>query len=118
MINLGQTSEGDAIKLLEGNPTLQLEFLKEILAQRDQGKKIPEDLLVLHIKLLCQLAPKKVAEEVRKYKYPADACLKICREYNVKGGLAFFLEEVGRTMEALTVSLEVKSFEMSELKGF
>ena len=112
LISLGQTSEGDAIKLLEGSPNLQLEFLKGVLAQaededEDEQEEVPEDLLVLHIKLLCQLEPKSVAEEVKKRRYPVDPCLRVCREYNVKGGLAFFLEKAGDNMEALDLLLDV-----------
>ncbi len=107
MISLGQTSDGEAIKLLEQNPKLQLEFLKEVLAQRDEGKKIPSDLLILHIKLLCQLAPKQIAQEVKRYPYPVDECLKICRQYDAKEGLAFFLDASGNIMEALAIYVEV-----------
>lgn len=122
LINLGQTSEGDAIKLLEGSPNLQLEFLKGVLAQaeeeddEEEKTEVPEDLLVLHIKLLCQLEPKNVAEEVRKRRYPVDPCLKLCRDYNVKGGLAFFLEKAGNNMEAVDLLLDV--FQEALVKKF
>jgi len=98
----------EAVALLEGSPRLQLNYLKGLLALREIGQNVPDKLLVLHIRLLCQLHPKQVIEEVKKTTYPLDACLKVCREYNIQNATAFFLERAGKLIEALDINLSVK----------
>lgn len=110
IIGLDQNLEIEAIKQLEPFPELQLDYLKGVFSYKEEGINISDSLLVLHIKLLCQLSPKHVLDEVRSNTYPLDECMKLCREYNVKNALAFFLERAGNLTEALSISLEVYYF--------
>ena len=96
-----------AIYHLENIPDLQLEYLKRILAKRDEGAEVPDNLLKLHIGLLCQLHPKEVLNEVKSYDYPLEDCMDICKKYEIKDAYAFFLEKNGNTFEALNNLLEV-----------
>jgi len=105
VIGLDQQLEADAIKALEPFPKLQLDYLRGILSQRDIGLKVSDDLLILHIKLLCQLHPKLVLKEVSEYNYPLDECMKICKEYRVLDALALFTERAGNYMEALEITI-------------
>lgn len=105
--NFDRDFDVKAVKILEGSPRLQLNYLKGILSERDEGVNIPDELLILHIKLLCQLYPKQVMEEAKKNDYPIEACLQLCREYSIPNGLAFFLEKAGNVSEALDITLDV-----------
>jgi len=118
VIGLDQNLEIEAIKQLNAFPNLQLDYIKGIFKSPEENKKIPDALLVLHIKLLCQLQPKQVIKEVKFTTYPLDECLKLCREYDVKNALAFFLERAGNLQEAINISLELfrKSLEKNLLK--
>ena len=100
----------EAVTILEGSPRLQLDYLKGLLQLREIGQTIPDKLLVLHIRLLCQLYPKQVIEEVKKTTYPLDDCLKICQEYNIQNAAAFFLERAGKLIQALDITLGVIFF--------
>ena len=84
-----------------------MDYLKGIFVDREDNSGISDSLLVLHIKLLCQLNPSKVLEEVKAYTYPLDECMKLCKEYNVKDALGFFLERAGNLTDALNIALEL-----------
>lgn len=55
-----KNAEKNAILVLKDHPKLQLEFLEKFLEERNIEKKIDDELLVLHIELLCKLNPSKV----------------------------------------------------------
>ena len=57
---MDKSLEASAIKYLESIPTLQLSYLEKILKKKDADVQIDDDLLVLHIELLCKLEPKRV----------------------------------------------------------
>ena len=98
------------MKQLEPSPELQLEYLKRILAKREEGLEVSDNYLILHIKLLSRLCPEEIFHEVERHNYPLEECLKICRDYNVKDALAFFLEKAGNIIDALDTWLEVSHF--------
>lgn len=83
VLGLDRELEADAVKKLNNFPKLQLEYLKNILAQRHQGVKIQDDLLVLHLRLLCELHPDLVVKEVKSYNYPLDEGLRLCKEKDI-----------------------------------
>jgi len=107
ILGLDQNLEIEAIKQLNAFPKLQLDYIRGIFKGPEENKKIPDSLLVLHLKLLCQLQPKQVIKEIKLTTYPLDECLKLCREYGIKDALAFFLERAGNLQEAINISLEV-----------
>lgn len=105
--NLGEMFDIQAVSALEGSPRLQLNYVQGLLLQREIGIQIPDDILILHIKLLCQLHPKQVIEEVKKTTYPLDESLKIVKEYGLNNVAAFFLERAGNLHEALDITLDL-----------
>lgn len=60
LLLMDKSLESTAIKFLEQSPNLQLSFLEKILQRRGPDSQISDELLVLHIHLLCKLEPKKV----------------------------------------------------------
>mmetsp|Transcript_5309 Transcript_5309/g.4495 ORF Transcript_5309/g.4495 Transcript_5309/m.4495 type:complete len:402 (-) Transcript_5309:695-1900(-) len=107
VLGLDRELEADAVKKLDNFPKLQLEYLKNILAQRHQGVKIQDDLLVLHLKLLCDLHPDLVVKEIKTHNYPLDECLRICKEKEIQEGIAFFNERAGNVKEALKILIDL-----------
>jgi len=107
IVGLDKNLEITAIYHLENIPDLQLEYLKRILAKREEGIEVADNLLKLHIGLLCQLHPKEVLPEVKQFDYPLEDCMDICKRYEIKDAYAFFLEKNGNTFEALKNLLEV-----------
>jgi len=105
--NLGEMFDIQAVAALAGSPRLQLNYVQGLLLQREIGIQIPDDILILHIKLLCQLHPKQVIEEVKKTTYPLDESLKIVKEHGLNNVAAFFLERAGNLHEALDITLDL-----------
>mgnify|MGYP006933350159 CR=1 FL=1 len=60
---MDKSLEASAIKYLESIPQLQLSYLEKILQKRGSETHIDDDLLVLHIQLLCKLDPKRVSDQ-------------------------------------------------------
>ena len=100
--------EIEAVKQLGPFPKTQLDYLSEIFSVKDNLKTIPDFLLILHIKLLCQFHPDRVLAEVNSYSYPLDECMKLCKEYNVRDALSFFLERAGNLDQAVDIAFDVK----------
>ena len=121
-VGLDKNLEFKAIYHLEAFPDLQLEYLRRILAKRSEGLVVPDNLLILHITLLCQLHPKQVLSEVKSHPYPLESCLGICEKYNIKDALALILEKNGNISQALETWIEVIFFqekkEVDFLLGF
>jgi len=105
--NLGEMFDIQAVSALEGSPRLQLNYVQGLLLQREIGIQIPDDILILHIKLLCQLHPKQVIEEVKRTTYPLDESLRIVKEFGLNNVAAFFLERAGNLHEALDITLDL-----------
>lgn len=91
-----------------------MEYLQNILEVERKGRKhvqIDEELLKLNIKLLCQLHPEEVIDELKLHnEYSLDDIIPICREHNATEALAFLLERSGAIKEV--VELRVKDLQM------
>ena len=87
--------EKNFVNHLSAYPNLQLEYMQRLLKERERGEKIDNDLLVLFIKLLCELDPTKVLAELMNYVYPLDECLKLCNKFGVNDAAAYLLERTG-----------------------
>lgn len=57
---MDKSLEESAIKYLEAIPQLQLSYLERVIQKKGQGAEIDDELLVLHIQLLCTLDRKRV----------------------------------------------------------
>lgn len=49
-----KNSEKNIVKYLAANPKLQMEYLERIINSRENGEYIDNDLLLIHIELLCK----------------------------------------------------------------
>lgn len=96
---------------LDKSPDIQLEFIEK-LTQTSRGLDVFDDnMITLHIKLLCQSKSKakrkRVLFELSEYeRYPKE-CLSICKTYKVKDAWAFLEENVG-TPEAIINTLDLR----------
>lgn len=64
------------------------------------------ELLKLYIKLLCQLKPHAVLQELKSNDYPLDDIIVVCKQYPVADALAHLLERSGAISEAIRILLE------------
>ena len=49
-----KTAEKTVIKYLSAYPELQRKYLEKVMKRREEGKTIEDDLLLIHIELLCK----------------------------------------------------------------
>lgn len=89
------------ISKLQDYPRLQRKFIETMLTERN-AERIPEDILITYIKLLCtENLHDKVVSELRNRIYPIDKCLKLCKVYNVTEGRAYLYERTGHFKKAI-----------------
>eukprot|EP01017_Pseudomicrothorax_dubius_P021471 TRINITY_DN2312_c0_g2_i2.p1 TRINITY_DN2312_c0_g2~~TRINITY_DN2312_c0_g2_i2.p1 ORF type:complete len:569 (-),score=142.51 TRINITY_DN2312_c0_g2_i2:600-2306(-) len=103
-----KNEERGIIKHLDPYPQVQAEYLERALEmERARGGRVDNELLVMNVRLLCRLNPRKLKEELRKYDYPLDQSVKICREFGNKKAVAFLLDKSGAAFDALELYLEL-----------
>ncbi len=74
-------------------------------------------LLTLHIRLMCELSPSQVTNEVEKVIkdgiYPMEDCLKICTEFNQTEAAALLNKKIGNYYQAIQLYLQILKREMN-----
>jgi len=105
----------DIVKKLEKNKDIQLNYIKEIIKSFIKSKEEIDDedeekksILILHIKLLCEL--NKLDEIVPAFKmysyYPFEECLAICEKVKAYDALVFLYIKGGAIEKAFDLSIE------------
>eukprot|EP01016_Furgasonia_blochmanni_P053734 TRINITY_DN8740_c0_g1_i4.p1 TRINITY_DN8740_c0_g1~~TRINITY_DN8740_c0_g1_i4.p1 ORF type:complete len:680 (-),score=183.53 TRINITY_DN8740_c0_g1_i4:180-2135(-) len=104
-----KSAEKKVILGLASNPQMQFEYLRQMMLEREKDKnvKIDNELLILHIELLCRLYPKDVVPALKQYDYPLDDCLNVCSKYKNDDARAYLLERTGAVFEALQLHLDL-----------
>ena len=104
--------EKEIIRSLSKYPADQLELLEEYLQKRKRmGELIDNDLLIVHISLLCRSDEEDDQNRLMKslliYEYPLEACFEICRFYDKKDACAFIEEKTGNFVSSVKIKIEV-----------
>jgi hypothetical protein len=105
----------DIVKKLEKNKDIQLNYIKGLIKSFIKNKEEFDDeddemksILILHIKLLCEL--NKLDEIVPAFKlysyYPFEECLTICEEAKAYDALVFLYIKGGAIEKAFDLSIE------------
>lgn len=107
-----KNEETNIVNKLDNYPEEQLNYIINILKDREEGKRMFDNqILIKHISLLSRFKPEAIYPEISQWDYPIDECLKICKEKNILDATAFFYERSG----ALEKSLEVHKEMIKEL---
>lgn len=80
-----------------------MDYIQHILNAERKEAQPNDEILRLHINLLCKLKPDEVLAEIQENDYPMDDVIQICRQYDVPDALAFLLERSGAIKEAIKV---------------
>lgn len=99
--------ETEIVKDLESQPVLQLQYIDDILKDREEGKQVDDKLLIRHIELMCRLCKQRVLSEIQKWVYPVDHTLRTCKQENVLDATAYLLERTGAIESALNVHVQI-----------
>jgi hypothetical protein len=95
---------------LGSHPEIQIEILEKVLDRRKVGEKFDNELLALHISLLCQSKDPqdrhKIMHNLKTYEYPLETCLQILKQYDAKDAAAFIEEKGGNHSGALEIRIE------------
>jgi hypothetical protein len=102
-----KASEKNIVVKLQAYPELQLEYIEHVLRDREEGKKIDNEVLTIHIQLLCQQHPHRILQEVQKWDYPLDEALRLCKQHGVMDATAYLLERTGAIEEALAMHVRI-----------
>ena len=105
----------DIIKKLEKSKDIQLNYIKGLIKSLVKNKEENDDeddemkyILILHIKLLCEL--NRLDEIVPAFKlysyYPFEECLAICEEAKAYDALVFLYIKGGAIEKAFDLSIE------------
>jgi len=78
-----------------------------MLVDREDGKKIDNEILTKFIELLCEKYPERVLPELIQWDYPLDQSLLICKKFKIMDATAFLLERTGATDEALQMYVQI-----------
>jgi hypothetical protein len=105
--HFSRESEREVVHSLSNYPDLQLDYLDKMLNDKDREAKVDDELLLLHLELLCKFRKKHIPRDVAQFNYPISLSLKICREYDALNGEAFFLEKISDYQNALEIHLKV-----------
>ena len=115
-----KAEEETVVMSLASEPEVQLEYLEKMLEGREQGDT-SDKMLNLHIELLCQLKDTKgpngkrrrnnILQALQSNYYPQDACLEICKKYQIKEAWAYLERKRGGPAgmtQAINLQFEVK----------
>jgi len=112
------------IKRLAKRKEIQLEYITRIITDKEdmimkymneptateeaqEEYRKYKDLLELHVSLLCDLAPEKVLEAVKKKYYPVNECQRICSAKKNNRARAYLLKRAGDYSESLRVYIDI-----------
>jgi hypothetical protein len=103
-----KTTEKKFILSLESTPKLQYKYLAlffEQEQQKGQTEKIEDDLILLLVRRVSQIAPGRIVYTLRALREaqncPIDGILEVLEEEDCKSGLAYLLEQKGAFEQAL-----------------
>lgn len=105
--HFSKESEKKVVMSLNQQPELQLEYLDRMLQDLDREVRVDDDILLLHVKLLCIYRPKQFIHELKDFNYPLTDSLKICRDKNCLQGEAYFLEKISDYHNAMRIHLKI-----------
>ncbi|KAM3129559.1 hypothetical protein pb186bvf_018310 [Paramecium bursaria] len=94
-----QASDKSILSKLESLPHLQLEYLEHII----KSEQPSDDILKLHLNLLCKLKPEEVLQKLQLRQYPLDDVIVICKQYEINDALAYALDRSGNIKEVIKV---------------
>lgn len=114
----------EVIDKLTSQPRLQLEFLLIVLKEKENiiesiyredsvaGVESEEwqrykELLLLNIRLLCEYKKEEVITYAKKKYYPTQACLEICKNYNVYPAIAYLLKQTGAYVASVEMYIKI-----------
>ena len=117
--NWFQNSHEAVINKLDGSDKLQLNYIQQIIKDKEQlikelmlsdegSVKESEEyqryltLLIKHVELLCKHNKKEVLSSIKGRKfYPISNCIQICKEYRIHEATAYLLKKTGSYIESL-----------------
>lgn len=101
-------AENLVIHKLDAYPEMQLEYVQNVIKkEREAGRKIAPELLVLQMSLYCQLNPDLIIPQMEAYEYPLDNILLVCRQHKIDFAIAYVLVRLGSIQEAITIYVEI-----------
>lgn len=95
------------VEILAPHQLYQLEFLEQILAERRNGKRFDNSILLLYIQLLCQADPDRVIIELKKNDYPLEEVYEICKSSKAIEAQAYLSQKMGHYQDAFFYYTEV-----------
>lgn len=94
---------------IETNRDEMSQILQETGVDNIHTKKATkyQKYIVLFTKLLCKLHKPNIEEWVSQTFFPAEQCLKVCREYNAIRGIAVLTKRCGKMLDAIQAYMQI-----------
>ncbi len=74
------------------------------------ARPVTSEMRLQYVKMMCEMAPKKVFSKLLKYDVPQDSCLNLVRQYTILDAEAYLEYRLGRSNKAVELFERVTTF--------